>query len=160
MSSLGEKITNNLANSIRQKVYNAMAKGFEQLQRETNKDSGRAAAGWVMTVEEEDVSYVPERYKDAQKISVNGHQDSRYVGLQNQHKSEADNIKKNVEKTNVFQITNNVEYVNAIDYAWNPGFFERAVDTVRMNLENDDGVSLSWQGGMDDNVDIDDGGAF
>ena len=45
-----------------------------------------------------------------------------------------------------------------IDYRWNPGFFERAVDKIRMDLEDTDEVRLSWQTGLND--DFDDGSAF
>ena len=158
MSSLGKQVSDKIMQTIRTKVYDAMVGGFEQLQDETNKDSGRAAAGWVMTTGDNDVNYIPEEYKNAEKRSVDGHQDGRYVNLQKQHRTDAYNISKTTKKANVFQITNNVDYMADIDYRWNPGFFERAVDKIRMDLEDTDEVRLSWQTGLND--DFDDGSAF
>lgn len=158
MSSLSEKVSDKIMQTIRGKVYDAMLGGFEQLQDETNKDSGRATAGWVMTTGDADVSYKPEAYKNAEKKSIDGHQDSRYVSLQKQHRTDAHNIGKSIKDVDVFQITNNIDYVADIDYRWNPGFFERAVDKIRMDLEDSDDVRLSWQTGLND--DYDDGSAF
>lgn len=140
-----DKLEEDLITQVREAMYDAMFDGFINLQKRTNKDTGMAAAGWVMTAGEDDVDYVPEKHKDASRVSKHGVQDARYVNLQNQHLDDAARLSMQLDNVNAIQITNNVPHMVYINTKWNPGFFEQAVDGIRMALETDIGrkVDLS-----------------
>ena len=142
MTPYGQKLEKKIMGNLRKTVYKAMLSGFKSLQNRTNKDTGMAASGWVMSVGEEEIDYCPEKYKDASRVSRNGSQDDRYVSLQEEHLSMAKTLSDVAHKSDVFKITNNVPHMIHINTKWNPGFFEQVVDSIRMNLEDVKDVKL------------------
>lgn len=141
--SVEDELKEAIVDAIRKKMFNAMYNGFEKLQLRTNKDTGMAAAGWVMTTGEQKTEYVPEKYPGASRRSVHGYQDDRYVSLQKEHLVQAGIIGTNLDDVNAIQITNNVPHMVYINGKWNPGFFEQCADAIRMELESEEKVELS-----------------
>ena len=142
MTPDGQKLEKKLMSTLRRTVYKAMLSGFKSLQNRTNKDTGMAASGWVMSVGDSEVDYCPEKHKGASRVSRQGMQDDRYVALQEEHLASAKALGDVAHQHNVFQITNNVPHMIYINTKWNPGFFEQVVDGIRMNLEDVKDVEL------------------
>lgn len=142
MTPYGQKLEKKLMSNLRRTVYKAMLSGFKSLQNRTNKDTGMAASGWVMSVGDSEVDYCPEKHKDASRVSRQGMQDDRYVALQEEHLASAKALGDVAHQHDVFKITNNVPHMIYINTKWNPGFFEQVVDGIRMNLEDVKDVEL------------------
>lgn len=142
MTPYGQKLEKKLMGSIRKTVYKAMLSGFKSLQNRTNKDTGMAASGWVMSVGGDEVDYCPEKHKDASRISRQGTQDERYVALQEEHLASAKALADVAHQNDVFKITNNVPHMVHINTKWNPGFFEQVADSISMKLEDVKDVEL------------------
>ncbi|MEG1313309.1 MAG: hypothetical protein RSD40_03245 [Bacilli bacterium] len=126
-----EDLKNELIFEAREVMKDTMLSLMVELQDETNKDTGRASAGWIMTEGLEKSNYLPDKTMSIEYMGKDKPEDPKQVAARESNLDNAKTLCSSSSDVNYLSISNNVDYLWEIEAYWNVGFFDKAVNKAK-----------------------------